>query len=73
MTLNDLHTFANGDPKGPFPKMMLTVEGARHLLREIEAERDAFDLTAHLKPRQTIEMVHSTCEKLRGHPERSVL
>jgi len=35
-----------------------------HLSRS--AEVAAFDLTSHLRPRQTINLVRSTCIKLRG-------
>lgn len=37
---------------------------AGHLSRS--AEVAAFDLTSHLRPRQTINLVRSTCIKLRG-------
>jgi hypothetical protein len=35
----------------------------RHLARS--AEVSAFDLTKHLRPRQTVNVVRSTCAKLR--------
>ena len=35
----------------------------RHLSRSAEVR--AFDLSAHMKPRQTVNVVRSTCAKLR--------
>ncbi len=35
----------------------------RHLARS--AEVSAFDLTSHVRPRQTVNVVRSTCAKLR--------
>lgn len=43
--------------------MQTTFDLTKHLARS--AEVSAFDLTAHLQPRQTINLVRSTCAVLR--------